>query len=99
LLRDTRKVRIRLSALNHFHQIDARWHDLLDRPCPHRKSSAAALPLTQAQAQVLSELADSLVRIAKEVGANHEIVKLGGISLELHEERTEEILSIRKAGR
>jgi hypothetical protein len=65
----------------------------------HRKGQAVKSFFTPGQARVLSELADSLVRIAKEVGANHEVVKLGGISLELHEEGTEEILSIRKAGR
>jgi len=69
----------------------------VSRQRKHRKSSAPALPLTQAQAQVLSELADSFVRIAKEVGANHKMVKFGGVSLDLHEDGTEEVLSIRKA--
>jgi hypothetical protein len=65
----------------------------------HRSDRAAKSRLTAGQARVFSELADSLVKIAKEVGANHKIVKFGDIAVELHEEGTEEVLSIRKAGR
>ena len=65
----------------------------------HRRDSAVASTFTPGQARVLSELADSFVRIAKEFGADHKTVKFGDISLELHEEGTDEVLSIRKAGR
>jgi hypothetical protein len=65
----------------------------------HRNGRATKSCFTAGQARVFSELADSLVKIAKEVGANHKIVKFGHLSVELHEEGTEEVLSIRKAGR
>lgn len=65
----------------------------------NRKGQAGVSFCTPGQARVFSELADSLLQIAKEVGANHKIVKFGDISVELHEEGTEEVLSIRKAGR
>jgi hypothetical protein len=67
----------------------------------HRKDSATAAPsfFTPGQTRVLSELADSFVKIARQIGAHHKIVKFGDISFELHEEGTDEVLSIRKAGR
>jgi hypothetical protein len=65
----------------------------------HRKGWPTISRFTAGQARVFSELADSLVKIVKEVGANHKIVKFGDIAVELHEEGTEEFLSIRKAGR
>jgi hypothetical protein len=71
----------------------------LSRQKRNRKGLAGTSFLTPGQARVFSELADSLVRIAKEVGANHKTVKFGGISVELHEEGTQEVLSIRKAHR
>lgn len=71
----------------------------VSRQKTNRKGQAGTSFFTPGQARVFSELADSLVQIAKEVGANHKIVKFGDISVELHEEGTEEVLYIRKSGR
>jgi hypothetical protein len=65
----------------------------------HRRVRSANSSFTPGQVRVLCELADSIVQIAKEAGANHKIVKFGDISLKLHEEGVDEVLSIRKAGR
>ena len=71
----------------------------VSRQKKHRKIRGATSSFTPGQARVLSELAVSFVQIAKEVGANHKIVRFGDISLELHEEGSDEVLSIRKASR
>ena len=64
----------------------------------HRRAGAAGLPITPAQRRALSDLAGSLVQIARDVGAEGRRVTVGNFSFELQENGVEEILSIRKAG-
>jgi len=63
-----------------------------------RKHRVAPIPgerFTPAQSRALSDLVHSLVQVAKEAGAEHKRVTVGGVSLELRGEGPEEILSIR----
>src|ERR1035441_5992666 len=53
--------------------------------------------LTPAQRRALSELARGLVQAARQAGAQGRRVKVGGVSFELRENATEEVLSIRRA--
>jgi hypothetical protein len=50
---------------------------------------------TPAQNRALSDIARSLVRVAREAGAEHKRITVGGVSFELQEDGSEEILSIR----
>ena len=50
---------------------------------------------TPAQNRALSDLARSLVKVAREAGAEHGRITIGNISFELQENGSEEILSIR----
>ncbi len=63
-----------------------------------RRHRRAGLPITPAQRRALSDLAGSLVQIARDVGAEGRRVTVGNFSFELQENGVEEILSIRKAG-
>ena len=58
-------------------------------------SGAAGRPFTEAQSRALSEMAISLVQIARSAGAEQQPVVLKGVSLELREHLGEEILAIR----
>ena len=62
----------------------------------HRNAEAAGRPFTPAQSRALSDLVCSLVRVAREAGAEKRRVAVGGVSFELREIGIEEILSIRK---
>ena len=53
--------------------------------------------LSPAQRRALSELARGLVRAARQAGAQGRRVTIGGVSFELSENATEEVLSIRRA--
>ena len=54
-------------------------------------------PLTPAQKRALSELARGLVQAVRQAGAQGRRVTVGGVSFELRENATEEVLSIRRA--
>ena len=53
--------------------------------------------LTPAQRRALSGLARGLVQAARQAGAQGRRVTVGGVSFELRENATEEVLSIRRA--
>ena len=53
--------------------------------------------LTPAQKRALSELARGLVQTVRQAGAQGRRVTVGGVSFELRENATEEVLSIRRA--
>ena len=53
--------------------------------------------LTTAQRRALSEMARGLVQAARQAGAQGRRVTVGGVSFELRENATEEVLSIRRA--
>ena len=57
----------------------------------------SGLNLTLAQKRAVSDLAGSLVQVARDVGAEQRRITLGDFSFELQENGREEILSIRKA--
>ena len=61
----------------------------------HRNTPANGRPFTPAQSRALSDLVRSLVKVAKEAGAEQKRVSVGGVSFELREDGAEEILSIR----
>jgi len=61
----------------------------------HRSGGAVKRPFTTAQNRAVSDLARSLVKVAKEAGAEQGRVTIGDVSLELRENGSEEILSIR----
>ena len=61
----------------------------------HRSVGTARRPFTPAQSRAFSDLARSLVQIAKEAGAEHRRITVRGVSFELRENGLEEILSIR----
>lgn len=61
----------------------------------HREAPAAANQFTPAQSRALSDLVHSLVQVAKGAGAEQKRVSVGGLSFELREDGSEEILSIR----
>ena len=60
--------------------------------CSERSSG-----LSKGQIQALADLVDSLLRLAHQTGADRKVLFAGNISLELREDRTQEVLSIRKA--
>ena len=61
----------------------------------HRSGAAVGRPFTAAQNRAVSDLARSLVKVAKEVGAERQRVTIGDVSFDLQENGNEEILSIR----
>jgi hypothetical protein len=61
----------------------------------HRGGGPVGRPFTAAQNRAVSDLARSLVKVAKEAGAEQGRVTIGDVSLELQENGSEEILSIR----
>jgi hypothetical protein len=64
----------------------------------HRnRGTGAGQMFTPAQGRAFSDLARSLVQIAREAGAEHRRIKVRGVSFELQEHGVEEVLSIRTA--
>ena len=61
----------------------------------HRSIGTAGRPFTPAQSRAFSDLARSLVQIAREAGAERRRITVRGVSFELRESGVEEILSIR----
>jgi hypothetical protein len=61
----------------------------------HRGGSATGEPFTPAQGRALSDLARSLVQIARDAGAEHGPVVISGVSFELRYNGAGEVLSIR----
>lgn len=61
----------------------------------HRGSGATGKPFTPAQSRALSDMARSLVQIARDAGAARGRVVASGVSFELRENGAEEVLSIR----
>ena len=61
----------------------------------HRGNGTVGRPFTPAQSRAFSDLARSLVQIAKEAGAEHRRITVRGVSFELRENGVEEILLIR----
>jgi hypothetical protein len=60
-----------------------------------RSNGVVGRRFTPAQNRALSDLARSLVKVAREAGAEQGRVTVGGVSFELRENGVEEILSIR----
>jgi hypothetical protein len=63
----------------------------------HRGGRAGGQRFTLAQNRALSDLARSLVKVAREAGAEQGRITVGKVSFELKENGLEEILSIRTA--
>jgi len=61
----------------------------------HQGGGASGKPFTPAQSRALSEMARSLVQIARDAGAEHGRVVVSGVSLELRGDGAEAVLSIR----
>ena len=61
----------------------------------HRSVGTAGRVFTPAQGRAFSDLARSLVQIAREAGAERRRITVRGVSFELRESGVEEILSIR----
>jgi hypothetical protein len=61
----------------------------------HRSGASVGRPFTAAQNRAVSDLARSLVKVAKEAGAERQRVTIGDVSFDLQENGNEEILSIR----
>jgi hypothetical protein len=61
----------------------------------HRSGAAVRRPFTAAQNRAVSDLARSLVKVAKEAGTERQRVTIGDVSFDLQENGNEEILSIR----
>jgi hypothetical protein len=61
----------------------------------HRSTGAIGRRFTPAQNRALSDLARSLVKVAREAGAEQRRITIGNVSFELQENEGEEILSIR----
>ena len=61
----------------------------------HRGSGATGKPFTPAQSRAFSDMARSLVQIAKHAGAEKRRIVVSGVSFELRENGAEEVLSIR----
>jgi hypothetical protein len=60
-----------------------------------RGSGATGKPFTPAQSRAFSDMARSLVQIARDAGAKNRRIVISGVSFELRENGAEEILSIR----
>jgi hypothetical protein len=61
----------------------------------HRGGRTVGRRFTLAQNRAVSDLARSLVKVAREAGAERQRVTIGGVSFDLQEQGNEEILSIR----
>lgn len=61
----------------------------------HRGTGDVGRQFTPAQNRAVSDLARSLVKVAKEAGAERKRVTIGNVSFDLQEIGNEEILSIR----
>jgi hypothetical protein len=61
----------------------------------HRSTGAVGRRFTPAQNRALSDMARSLVKVAKEAGAERGRITIGDVSFDLQEIGSEEILSIR----
>jgi len=61
----------------------------------HHSEGGAARRFTPAQNRALSDMARSMVKVAREAGADHRRVTIGNVSFDLEEIGSEEILSIR----
>jgi hypothetical protein len=61
----------------------------------HRGTGGVGRQLTPAQSRAVSDLARSLVKVAKEAGAQHKRVIFGSVSFDLQQNGTQDILSIR----
>ena len=66
-------------------------------PRKHRTSTDTEGALTPAQKRAAASLAASLVELARQAGAGGKAIPLGDVLLELRQDGSEEILSIRKA--
>ena len=61
----------------------------------NRGSGATGKRFTPAQSRALSDMARSLVQIARDAGAENRRIVVSGVSFELRENGAEEVLSIR----
>jgi hypothetical protein len=61
----------------------------------HRSGGAIGPQFTPAQNRAVSDVARSLVKVAKEAGAEHKRITIGDVSFDLEENGSGEILSIR----
>jgi hypothetical protein len=61
----------------------------------HRSTGAVGRRFTPAQNRALSKMARSLVKVAREAGAEHRRITIGNVSFDLQENGSGEILSIR----
>jgi hypothetical protein len=61
----------------------------------HRDGGGLGRRFTPAQNRALSDLAISLVQVARQAGAEKRCVTIGDVSFELQENGSEEVLSIR----
>jgi hypothetical protein len=61
----------------------------------HRSSGAVGRRFTPAQNRAVSDMARSLVEVAREAGAERGRITIGDVSFDLQENGSEEILSIR----
>jgi hypothetical protein len=66
-------------------------------PRKHRAAADSGGLLTSAQKHAAASLASSLVEFAREAGAEGRTIPLGDLLLELRQDGSEEVLSIRKA--
>jgi hypothetical protein len=61
----------------------------------HRSTRGVGRQFTPGQNRAVSDLAHSLVKVAREAGAERKRVTIGNVSFDLQENGNEEILSIR----
>jgi hypothetical protein len=61
----------------------------------HRSAGAVGRRFTPAQNRAVSDMARSLVEVAREAGAERGRITIGDVSFDLQENGSEEILSIR----
>ena len=61
----------------------------------HRSTRATGRRFTPAQNRAVSDLARSLVKVARDAGAEQRRITIGDVSFDLREDGSEEILSIR----
>ena len=61
-----------------------------------RRPGASRVGLTPAQIEALCDVASSLLQIAREAGPKRKRVRIGKLSFEMHDNGSEQVLSIRK---
>lgn len=61
----------------------------------HRSAGVVGRRFTPAQNRAVSDLARSLVKVARQAGAEHRRITIGDVSFDLQENGSEKILSIR----